>query len=46
MVQLRGTAQASAERKDLEPFLRAIGVTSVGVSQPFAWTVPIGGIAG
>jgi len=46
IVQLRGTAQASAERKDLEPFLRAIGVTSVGVSQPFAWTVPIGGIAG
>ncbi len=46
MVQLRGTAQASAERGDLEPFLRAIGVMSVGTSQPFVWTVPIDGVAG
>ena len=46
MIQLRGTAQASAERKDLEPFLRLIGVGGVGISQPFVWTLPIGGIAG
>jgi hypothetical protein len=46
MLQLRGTAEASAERKDLEPFLRVIGVRGVGTSQPFVWTVPLGRVAG
>jgi len=46
MLQLRGTAEASVERKDLEPFLRAIGVGGVGTSQPFVWTVPIERLAG
>jgi len=46
MIQLRGTAQASAERGDLEPFLRAIGVRSIGTPQPFVWTVPIERVPG
>ncbi len=41
MVQLRGTAQASAERKDLESLLQALGIRGSGIPQPFAWTVPI-----
>jgi hypothetical protein len=46
MLQLRGTAQAAAERTDLEPFLRAMGVSGTGTSQPFVWTVPLGRFAG
>jgi hypothetical protein len=45
-IQFRGTAEASAERRDLEPFLRVIGVRGVGTSQPFVWTVPMGRAAG
>ena len=45
-IQLRGTAEASPERKDLEPFLRVMGVRGVGTSQPFVWTVPIGRVGG
>ena len=41
IVQLRGTVQAAAERKDLEPLLQALGITGSGIPQPFAWTVPI-----
>jgi len=41
IVQLRGTAEAAAERKDLEPLLQALGIRGSGVPQPFAWTVPI-----
>ncbi len=41
VVQLRGTAEAAAERKDLEPLLRLMGAGGVGVSQAFAWTLPI-----
>jgi len=40
-VQLRGTVEASAQRKDLEPLLQALGITGSGIPQPFAWTVPI-----
>jgi hypothetical protein len=45
-VQLRGTAEASAERNDLEPLLRAIGARGIGTSRPFVWTVPIERVAG
>lgn len=41
VVQLRGTAEASAERKDLEPVLRLMGARGAGASQAFAWTLPI-----
>ncbi len=41
IVQLRGLAEAAAERKDLEPLLQAIGTAGPGPSRPFAWTVPI-----
>ena len=41
IVQLRGTAEASAERKDLEPLLQLMGIGGSGIPQPFAWTVPI-----
>ena len=41
IVQLRGTAEAAAERKDLEPLLQALGIRGAGVPQAFAWTVPI-----
>jgi len=41
IVQLRGIAEAAAERKDLEPLLQAMGIGGAGVSRPFAWTVPI-----
>jgi general secretion pathway protein N len=41
IVQLRGVAQASAERKDLEPLLQMLGIAGAGISRPFAWTVPI-----
>jgi len=41
IVQLRGTAEASAERKDLEPLLQTLGIRGSGTSRPFAWTVPI-----
>jgi len=41
IVQLRGTAEAAAERKDLEPLLQALGIRGSGIPQPFAWTVPI-----
>jgi general secretion pathway protein N len=41
IVQLRGTVEAAAERKDLEPLLQLLGVTGSGIPQPFAWTVPI-----
>jgi general secretion pathway protein N len=41
IVQLRGTAEAAAERKDLEPLLQALGIAGPGPSRPFVWTVPI-----
>jgi len=41
VVQLRGTAEAAAERKDLEPLLRVMGAKGVGASQTFSWTLPI-----
>ncbi len=41
IVQLRGTAEAPAERKDLEPLLQMLGIRGSGIPQPFAWTVPI-----
>jgi general secretion pathway protein N len=41
VVQLRGVAQAAAERKDLEPLLQLMGIAGSGPSRPFAWTVPI-----
>lgn len=41
VVQLRGTAEAAAERKDLEPLLRLMGARGMGASQAFAWTLPI-----
>ena len=41
IVQLRGLAEAAAERKDLEPLLQAIGTAGPGPSRPFAWTEPI-----
>jgi hypothetical protein len=41
IVQLRGTVEASAERKDLEPLLQVLGIRGSGIPQPFAWTVPI-----
>jgi len=41
VVQLRGTVEASAERKDLEPLLQIMGIRGSGIPQPFAWTVPI-----
>jgi len=40
VVQLRGTAEAAAERKDLEPLLRLMGARGIGASQAFAWTLP------
>lgn len=40
-VQLRGTAQAAPERKDLEPVLRMIGARGGGAAQAFSWTLPI-----
>ena len=41
IVQLRGTAEAAAERKDFEPLLQLLGIGGSGPSRPFAWTVPI-----
>jgi general secretion pathway protein N len=41
IVQLRGLAEAAAERKDLEPMLQAMGIAGPGPSRPFVWTVPI-----
>ena len=41
IVQLRGLAEAAAERKDLEPLLQAMRIAGPGPSRPFAWTVPI-----
>ena len=41
LVQLRGTVQAAAERKDLEPLLLMMGIRGSGIPQPFTWTVPI-----
>lgn len=41
IVQLRGVAEAAAERKDLEPLLQLMGIAGPGPSRPFSWTVPI-----
>jgi general secretion pathway protein N len=41
IVQLRGIAEATAERKDLEPLLQVLGIRGSGIPQPFTWTVPI-----
>jgi general secretion pathway protein N len=41
IVQLRGVAQAAADRKDLEPLLQLMGIAGSGPSRPFVWTVPI-----
>jgi general secretion pathway protein N len=41
VVQLRGIAEAPAERKDLEPLMQLLGIAGSGPSRPFAWTVPI-----
>jgi len=40
-MQLRGIAQAAAERKDLEPLLQALGIAGPGPSRPFVWVVPL-----
>jgi len=40
-MQLRGIAQAAAERKDLEPLLQALGIAGPGPSRPFVWMVPL-----
>jgi general secretion pathway protein N len=41
IVQLRGIAEAAAERKDLLPLMQVLGIKGSGTSQPFVWTVPI-----
>ena len=41
VIQLRGTAQAAPERKDLEPVLLWMGIRGAGTSRAFAWTLPI-----
>ncbi len=41
IVQLRGLAEAAAERKDLEPLLQTMRIAGPGPSRPFVWTVPI-----
>jgi len=41
VLQVRGTAEAAAERKDLEPLMRALGVRNPGIPQSFAWSVPL-----
>ncbi len=41
IVQLRGIAEAAAERKDLAPLMQVLGIKGSGTSQPFVWTVPI-----
>jgi general secretion pathway protein N len=41
VVQMRGTVEVLAERKDLEPFVRLMGARGVGAAQAFAWTLPI-----
>jgi hypothetical protein len=41
LLQLRGTAETAAERKDLEQLMRALGVQSPGIPQSFAWSVPL-----
>ena len=41
VVHLLGTAEASAERKDLEPLLQMLVIRGPGIPQPFSWTVPI-----
>ena len=42
LLQLRGTAEVAAERKDLDQLMRAVGLGSAGIPQPFAWSVPLG----
>lgn len=42
LVQLRGVAEAAAERKDLELLMQALGARGTGIPQPFTWSVPIG----
>ncbi len=42
LVQLRGVAEAAAERKDLELLMQTLGARGTGVPQPFTWSVPIG----
>src|SRR5947208_7473736 len=40
VVHLLGTAEASAERKDLEPLLQMLVIRGPGIPQLFSWTVP------
>ena len=42
LLQLRGNAEVTAERKDLEFLMRALGARGTGMPQPFAWSLPIG----
>ncbi len=42
LVQMRGTAEAPAERKDLEFLMRALGLPAAGGTAPFTWSLPIG----
>jgi general secretion pathway protein N len=41
VVQLRGIAEASAERKDLEPILQLVAGDGTGLSRPFGWMMTI-----
>jgi general secretion pathway protein N len=41
LLQLRGTAEAAAGRKDLEQLMQVLGVRGAGIPQPFAWSVPL-----
>jgi hypothetical protein len=41
VVQLRGVAEISPDRKDLEPLLQLLGGEGSGPSRPFRWVVTI-----
>jgi general secretion pathway protein N len=41
ILQLRGTADAPPERKELESLMQAMGIRGSGSSRPFSWTLPI-----
>lgn len=45
-VQLRGVAQVSGGRDDLEALLPLLGARGTGNSRSFVWTLPIGRLAG
>jgi general secretion pathway protein N len=41
LVQIRGVAEASPERRDLEPLLQMLAGAGSGPSRPFGWTMTI-----